>query len=44
MKAEAKRWNSLSDLEQDVEGWIEHGLRYEEALRMATDAHERRNN
>jgi len=42
MKAEAKRWNSLSEVEQEVEGWIEYGLPYEEALRMATQDHERR--
>jgi hypothetical protein len=41
MKAEAKRWNSLSDVEQEVEGWVEYGLPYEEALRMATGSHER---
>lgn len=41
MKAEAKRWNSLSEMEQEVEGWIEYGLPYEEALRMATGGNER---
>jgi hypothetical protein len=41
MKAEAKRWNSLSEVEQDVEDWVEYGLPYEEALRMATSRHER---
>jgi hypothetical protein len=42
MRAEAKRWNSLDEVEQEVEGWIEYGLPYEEALRMATHRHERR--
>jgi hypothetical protein len=41
MKAEAKRWNSLSEVEQEVEGWVEYGLPYKEALRMATSHHER---
>jgi len=44
MKAEAKRWNSLSDVEQAVESWVEYGLPYEEALRMATRDHKRRKN
>ena len=42
MKAEAKRWNSLSVVEQEVEDWVEYGLPYEEALRMATHDHELR--
>jgi hypothetical protein len=28
MKTEAKRWNSLSEVEQEVEGWVEYGLPY----------------
>jgi hypothetical protein len=44
MKTEAKRWSSLSEVEQEVEGWVEYGLPYEEALRMATGGHERRKN
>lgn len=35
MRAEAKRWNSLDEVEQEVESWVEYGLPYEEALRMA---------
>jgi hypothetical protein len=42
IKAEAKRWNSLSVVEQDVEDWVEYGLPYEVALRMATHDHELR--
>jgi hypothetical protein len=41
MKAEAKRWNSLSEVEQEVEAWVEYGLPYEEALQLATSRHER---
>ena len=44
MKTEAKRWNSLSEVEQEVEGWVEYGLPYEEALQMATHDHQRRKN
>jgi hypothetical protein len=44
MKAEAKRWNSLSEVERDVEDWVEYGLPYEEALRMATYDDELRKN
>jgi hypothetical protein len=44
MKAEAKRWNSLSEVEQEVEDWVEYGLPYKEALRMATLDYERRKN
>jgi hypothetical protein len=41
MKAEAKRWNSLSEVEQEVEARVEYGLPYEEALQLATSRHER---
>jgi hypothetical protein len=42
MRAEAKRWDSLDEVNQEVEGWVEYGLPHEEALRMATRRHERR--
>jgi hypothetical protein len=42
MRAEAKRWNSLDEVNQEVEDWVEYGLPHEEALRMATRRHERR--
>ncbi len=38
MKAEAKRWRSLSDVEQNAEGIAEHlGISYAEALRRAEE-------
>jgi hypothetical protein len=41
MKAEAKRWNSLSDFDAEVEGWVEYGLPHEEAVRMAMRGNKR---
>jgi hypothetical protein len=42
MRAEAKRWNSLSDVEQEAEGFVEYlGLPYEEALRIAEEENSR---
>jgi len=35
MKAEAKRWNALDEIEQSAESMSEHsGIPYEEALRI----------
>lgn len=40
MRAEAQRWNSLTDVEKDAESTAEHlGMPYEEAFRIAQEAH-----
>jgi hypothetical protein len=42
MRVEAKRWNSLSGVEQEAEGFVESlGLPYEEALRIAEEENSR---